>query len=76
MGPIKELADDLYRERILRARRTPSAEKLLDGATLFDMACRVTLAGIRAQHPNAAEEEVRRILADRLALRERLERSR
>jgi hypothetical protein len=73
MEPTRELIDDLYRQRVLRARRMPPEEKLLDGPRLFEMACRVTMDGIRSQHPDADEAQVRQILAQRLALRQRLE---
>jgi hypothetical protein len=74
MRPTKELIDDIYRERVLRARRTPIEQKLLAGAELFESACRVTCDGIRHQNPGIEEAEVQQILRDRLALRRRLER--
>lgn len=73
MGPTKELIDDIYRQRVRRARAMAPEEKLLAGPRLFEMACRITADGIRAQFPHANEAEVRRILRDRLALRRRLE---
>lgn len=73
MEPTQELLIDLYRERVLQARQTPPEEKLLGGARLFDYACRITIAGIRDQHPDADEQQIRAILAQRLALRRRLE---
>ena len=73
MQPTKELIDAIYRERVHRARRTPPEEKLLDGPRLFEMACRITMDGIRMQHPDADEAQIRDILAQRLALRRRLE---
>jgi hypothetical protein len=76
MEPTKELVDALYRDCVLRARRTPPEAKLLAGAQLFEMACRVTMDGIRMQHPDADESQVRQILARRLALRRRLEEGR
>ena len=51
-------------------------EKLLAGEELFDYACSITLAGIREQFPNSTEEEQRRKLEERLALRESMERRR
>jgi hypothetical protein len=36
MDPSREIIDEIYRERVRRARSTPSEEKLLDGARLFD----------------------------------------
>jgi len=73
MEPSKELVDDIYRERVLRARRTPPEEKLLDGARLFDLSCRIMMDGIRDQFPDADEQKVREILSQRLALLRRLE---
>ena len=75
MEPTKELIDDLYRERVLRARRTPAEEKLLDGPQLFDLACRIAKDGIRNQFPGATDQEVEQILAQRIALHRRLEKS-
>ena len=74
--PTREQIDQLYRERVLQARRTPPEQKLLAGAELFEWACDVTRAGIRHQHPNADERQVEAILAERLALQERLRKSR
>ena len=72
-SPYRALAEELYRERVLRARRTPPEEKLLAGQRLFEAACEITLAGIRHQFPEASEEECREILRQRLALRKRME---
>lgn len=68
-----QLIDEIYRERVLRARRTPPEEKLLAGAELFDLACQIMMDGIRDEHPEAAEPEVWRLLTQRLALLRRLE---
>lgn len=76
MEPTQDLIDDLYRERVLRAREMSPEEKFLAGPRLFEMASRIVMDGIRHQHPDADEARVRQILAQRLALRERLERSR
>lgn len=73
MEPSKELIDDLYRERVLRARRTPPEEKLLAGARLFELSCRIMSDGIRDEFPEADEQRVREILLERLALQRRLE---
>ncbi len=62
MDDIKRLADDIYRERIIRARRISSAEKLMEGARLFDAVCERMKAGIRAQAPDADEDEVQQLL--------------
>ncbi len=73
MEPTKELADEIYRERVLRARQTPIEQKLWAGAELFEYACRVTCDGIRHQNPGINEARVQEILRDRLELRRRME---
>jgi hypothetical protein len=76
MEPTRALIDDLFRERVLRARRIPPDEKLLDGARLFDFSCRIAADGIRHQYPQADDQRVLEILAQRIALLRRLEKSR
>ncbi len=71
---IRALAEAIYRERVADARQMSSEEKLLAGEELFDYACSITLAGIRNQWPGATDEQCQKILMDRLALRERMER--
>jgi len=72
MQPTEQLIDELYRERVLRARETPPEEKLLAGPRLFERACRIMTDGIRDECPEADEEQVREILAQRLAVARRL----
>jgi len=73
MENIKELADQIFRDRVLRARKMDPAEKLSAGFELFEFACGISRAGIRHQFPEADDAEVERILAERLALGQRLE---
>lgn len=73
---FQPLADALYRERVLRARRTPPEERIMDGPRLFDYACTITLAGLRTENPNATEAELREALRQRLVLAEKLEQAR
>ncbi len=72
MSPTQGLVDEIYRERVLRARRTPIEQKVLAGAELFESACQVTCAGIRLENPEAVEGRVQALLRDRLALARRL----
>ena len=65
---FQPLADALYRERVLRARRTPPEERILAGATLLDFAAAATLAGIRTQHPQWSDAEAARELQRRISL--------
>ena len=73
MQPDRQLVDELYRDRVRRARAMTADEKLAAGPALFEYACEITMDGIRQQHPQADETDVRRILAERLALRRKLE---
>lgn len=72
MQPTQELVDEIYRERVLRARATPPERKLFAGPELFGYACRITLAGIRNQYPDADESEIQQMLSQRLSLGRRL----
>lgn len=66
-------ADDLYRERVRAAREMPPARKLALGLKLFDRARALMIAGTRSEFPNADDDEVRRILGQRLELARKLE---
>ena len=70
---MQRLAEELYCERVAEARAMPPDQKLLAGEELFNYACAITLAGIRDQFPGLGEDECLRILEERLALRERME---
>jgi hypothetical protein len=58
----------LFWERVRRAKQLDPMEKLLDGFRLFEMACRVTLDGIRAQNPGITDAEARAVLRSRILL--------
>lgn len=67
------LIDELYRERVLRARAAPPESKILAGQRLFEAACDITLLGIRHDFPEISEDQCREILRQRLAMRRRHE---
>lgn len=73
MEPTRELIDDIFRERVFRARQVAPEQKFLDGPRLFDMCCRIMADGIRNEFPDADERRVQEILAQRIALSRRLE---
>ncbi|WP_425618675.1 hypothetical protein NA78x_002385 [Anatilimnocola sp. NA78] len=73
MKPTQELIDDIYRERIERARRTPMEEKLLGGLELFSNACEMARAGLRMRFPNDDEEQINRRLMNQLDLLKSIE---
>ena len=62
----QRLIDELYREELIEARAMRPEDKVRAGQQLFEAACRVTLAGIRNQNPNATEQECWEILRRRL----------
>lgn len=51
MEPNKDHVDELYRQRVLRARAMPPEEKFWAGARLFARSCRIMADGIRHQFP-------------------------
>jgi len=67
MSSIAALADALYVEEIARARAMDPTDKLLEGPRLFDRACRVMADGIRHEHPDLDDSDVRAVLAARIA---------
>ncbi|MGQ0635771.1 MAG: hypothetical protein ACT4QC_14265 [Planctomycetaceae bacterium] len=75
MEPSQELVDEIYRERVLRARAAKPEEKLLAGARIFERVCRVMADGIRSERPEASAEQVRELLKGRLEIARRLERT-
>ena len=52
--------------KLAQARRMTPAERFFAGAELFEEACQITLAGIRAQYPGRSEDshrsELKRLL--------------
>lgn len=67
---IQELADAIYREKVLRARKTPDLTKMSDGPNLFADSLERMRAGLRSEFPaaNSAEIEVKlRKQLDRLS---------
>jgi hypothetical protein len=73
MESIRELAEDIYRERVRRARRTSLEQKLQAGGELFEGVCERMADGLRNENPDADEETIQELLRRRLALLRRLE---
>ena len=72
-GATQQLIDELYRRELIEARRMSGEQKVLAGQQLFEAACRITLAGIRDQFPEASQERCFEILRERLRLKRKLE---
>ena len=68
MKPTPELARRLWLDRIARAKRTSPGQRLMAGPELFDFACEITKAGIRAQSPGISEPRVLELLRARVRL--------
>lgn len=68
MYPTPALLAALDEEEVTDARRQSFAQKFLAGAELFDYAEQISLGGIRMQHPEFTEEQIRAEFARRLAI--------
>ena len=68
----KALMDSIFLEKVLRARRTPMDEKILDGPRLFDLNCALARSGIRAQFSHFNDQQVEQELDRRLAIARRI----
>jgi len=60
--------DEALRMQISRYRQMTGEERLAIGLRLHELACSVAREGIRHQYPNSSEEEVERLLRQRLRL--------
>jgi hypothetical protein len=69
----QKLIHSLFQQEVIEAQRMSPEEKFFAGPQLFEAACRITLAGIRNQFPDAPEERCLEILRERLELQRRLE---
>jgi len=63
---IRELADAIYREKVLRSRALTVGERVATGIELFEGALGMMRDGIRHQFPEASPEEVEEHLRARL----------
>ena len=66
MEPSQQLIDELYRERIERARRIPPAQRVVEGLRHSVIAVEVMRDGIREQCPDADEKKINDILIRRV----------
>jgi hypothetical protein len=74
VADLRVTTDALYAEEVARARAMAPGDNLLEGPRLFERACRLMVAGIRREHPDLDAAEVQRLLADRLAVIDALDR--
>ncbi len=75
MDGIAKLAHQLDREKVLRARGMSIPEKFRAGSELFEEACELSRAGIRARHPAWLPEAVEQELARRIEIGRKTEKA-
>ena len=73
MDPIKQLADELDRDRERREAPMTPDEKRQSDEYLDGLAKRIMMNGIRSQFPDADDEQIRAIFDKRLEIIRRLE---
>ena len=64
---FQPLMDDIFREKVRRARLIPPGEKMFSGLELFEEVEERMRAGVRHQFPAADAGEVESILSQRFA---------
>lgn len=72
MEPTKELIDDIYRGKVVRAARATPEQKFLMTGELFDEVRERMEMGIRYQFPEADDTRVREILRNRYVILRKL----
>lgn len=70
---FKSLQDDIFLDKVQRAKETPMSRKFMDGLELFDMGLVMMRSGIRHSFPDYDEEQVQAELRRRLAIGKRLD---
>ena len=73
MESTKRPGEELFLDKVRQARQMSFEDKLLAGRQLFESVCRRMKDGIRMQFPDASEDDVHRILRERLEINRQLE---
>jgi hypothetical protein len=63
---IKSMADAIYREKVLRARRMPAEEKIFSAMEFYHTCLSWMAAGVRSEHPEATDLELCQLVQDRM----------
>ena len=63
---FQPLADTLYRERVLRARRMSPEERMAEGGRMFDRECEAMRMEILQANPTFSEADVAKEIRRRL----------
>ena len=72
MPPSKELFDEIYREKVRHSRSLTGAQRVQMSFDLTEAVLEMMAAGVRRQFPNADEQEVQRIVCERVDIQRRL----
>jgi ADP-dependent phosphofructokinase/glucokinase len=70
---IDQLADAIYRDKVLRARAEEPGQKLIDGIRLFESALAFTRAGVAAELRTSDEEAISKGVQRRFDIVRRME---
>ena len=62
----------MIRDRVRQAANISGEERILIGLRHSDLSMKVVADGIRHQHPQAADEEIRQLLIERIELMRRM----
>ena len=54
----EHLQEQIFADKVRRARETPIVEKILEGPRLFDMNAEIIKGAIRSQFPGSSEEQM------------------
>ena len=72
MEANRELFDELYRQKIRQARSMTPEQRVLEGLRHSEASLEAMADGVRHQFPGATEDEVQRILRERIEKLRRL----
>lgn len=67
------MMDEIFREKVLRARATSPAKRFLEGFDLLETGLSLMRDGVRAQHPEFTSEQVDTEISRRFALVRKIE---
>lgn len=69
---IVRLQNEIYRSKVLRARRMTVGEKVAEGIRMFRLGMGIMRGSIRTDHPEFTEEQVEAEVARRLRIGKKL----
>jgi hypothetical protein len=73
MEPSEQLVDEIYREKVLRARMLTPDRRAQIGAELSDLSRQMMREAIRRQFPMASEQSIHELMRRRVDLSRRLD---